>query len=229
MIKYIINSVYVIWGLILVACSANPTLSKSKAFEQDYEGVAVEETDELPEPSSSVAYEFEEKLLSDQGLKAFEQRAMQKVIDCGDYFILISDKSLDSAFIDQAKQMLVSLFINERVYITVNRPDINFSKKTKLNEFIRYLGDKGSPKLQIKVDGLRVTDSLDVVHENKYTGEVMCVFHVKNSSDNNPVLPDGKYDMTVQMESQKIIKQFGTVQKHIWEVFLGNITLSAKD
>lgn len=227
-LKIVIYSLSVIIILTVAACSANPKLSKSDSYEYTLEEAPAGEAKEIIYEAAKADYEFEKDQLSVLALKAFEQRAMQKVTDFADYLSIISDKSLDSIFKNQASEMLVSLFYHEKVDITVHYPKVNYLKQEGLKDFLSFLQNENTPKLKINVSGFIVEDSLIYISNKRYSGEISCIFSVQNQGKGEAILPDGTYKTSFDIESRKTDKQFGADQKQIWEIFLSDISLTGQ-
>lgn len=223
-LKILFYPVAVIIILVLSACSANPSMSKSESYESMYE-IATEEAEPAIEKAH---YEFEKEQLSSLALKAFEQRAVQKILDFADYLSIVSDNSLDSVFLNQANEMLISLFHNDGVNVYIDYPKSPSSRPEKLQKFLSYFWSEASPKIQIEISDFKVQDSLKITGKKNYAGEIVCLLTIQNTGDGKAIISNGIYHASFEIESRKTIKQFGSNKKNIWEIFLGDIQLKSK-
>jgi hypothetical protein len=219
------NNIFYIGAIVLyaliVSCSANQAYKQSRGFDEALE----EAPDMVINPTESVGYEFEDEQLSDIALKAFEERAGQKLRDCMEYMALLSDKSLDTVFIDQARVMLQRLFFDNKAVIKIKSNNQLNSVPIQLKEFTQYLIDGEKGKLNFKVNDVEVLDSLQLTDIRSYSGKIDCLIEVKNTGTFS-LLHEGKYRATINIHAKKTNKSFGTVDKQLWEVFLGNIVLT---
>jgi hypothetical protein len=225
LLKSVLYALAAMLILILAGCSANPMMNKSESYEPMYEAVTEEE--ELA--VERIDYEFEKDQLSSLALKAFEQRAIQKISDFADYLNILTDDSLDSAFLYQANEMLFSLFYSKNVEVSINHSKAAFEKHMKLVDFLSYFQGDKSLKVKIDISDFKIEDSLNFAGRKHYSGEISCLFSVQNIGNDKTILPNGIYNTVIKIESRKTEKLFGTIPKQIWEIFLGDIKLAAQD
>jgi len=66
---------------------------------------------------------------------AFEIKAKQKLTDLADYLQIYADNSLDEAFREHARQMILDLFISDSVQVKIRIKKDKEEINLKINEF----------------------------------------------------------------------------------------------
>ena len=170
----------------------------------------------------SIRNEFESDDLSQKSLRAFEEKAKQKLVDFADYLSIYSDKSLDKAFKDQSQQMIIDLFISEstRVKILPRGKMKEESLPVKQLFSLDFMSDYNS--LEFIFDSIKISKPLYRTNDLCYTGSLNFSQQVKSFSsfDSSITVASAR---KVDIIATKVRKPFGSDTLQIWRVFLGKI------
>lgn len=155
--------------------------------------------------------EFEKEQLGEQDLKAFENRSLQMFSDLIDYVNVLADTSLSNEFRNQSQEMLSDLFVTE------NELD-SFLGIYNLNkdENDSRINFKGGNPVTFKIISCAVFDHLSLQSDLSYSGSIKF-----NISANVPGFVWQENLLEIQL--QKIPKQFGEETLEVWKVFFGTI------
>lgn len=177
---------------------------------------------EIAKTRVSIKNEFESDDLSRKSLKGFEAKAKQDLVDFSDYLNICSDNQLDSSFRNQARQMILDLFISDSVRISgllINGQDKKIIPLVELLNF-KTAGDIAS--MDFKFDDIKVTESLHRTDEYNYKGRLSFSRQVKafTASDSSTY---SAARMEAEIIVSKVDKVFGTDTLRVWGMFLGEI------
>lgn len=170
----------------------------------------------------SLKTSFEAGQLSTESLKAFEEKAKQKLIDLADYLHIITDKSLDQSFKDQAMHQLSDLFISDTVTIGIRLSKKADSKPMVFNAFLKYSYSTDFNSIDFLFDSISVSETLHLTHENQYSGKLNFIGHFKGYQASDTTISSLE-KKTADIVAIKINKRFGNDTLQVWQVFLGNI------
>lgn len=202
------------------SCSSNPNYS-SKSSEESLEIPVLEELH--PESPNQLEYEFERNEVSPLGLEAFENRAIQKVKDFGDYITIISDTSVNAEFINQAKLMLLSMFVEDSHIAIISNSNKDLTNQVKLKDFIDVLEQNQSTAFSFEFENIHISNMLSESDNNSYIGQVKCTLNTSSQLLINDIpFPISSYNTEVKITVKKISKDFGNTTREIWEVLLGD-------
>ncbi len=206
------------------SCSSNPNYL-NKSSEEALEIPATEEP--ILESPNQLEYEFERDEVSPLGLEAFENRAIQKVKDFGDYIAIISDTSINSEFINQAKLMLLSMFKENSRIVIISNSNKDITNQIKLKDFIDIVEQNHSTAYTLKFENISISNALSERDNNSYIGQVKCTLKTFSQLLINQIpFPSSSYKAEIKITVKKIPKDFGSTTREIWEVLLGDITLT---
>lgn len=194
----------------------------SKSCGSDEKGDSAKQEAELTQTKESIKNEFESDDLSKKSLRAFEVKAEQKLVDFSDYLDIFSDKLMDESFKNQARQMILDLFICDTVQINsilLNEPD---KKNIPISKFLSLDSATGYNSMDFIFDSIEVTEPLRRIDTLNYKGRLSFSRRVKISSASDTLFT-GPDRMEVDIFASKVRKQFGSDTLQIWSVFLGNI------
>lgn len=170
----------------------------------------------------SINKAFEADYLSEQTLRAFEVKAKQKLIDFADYLHIYTDKSLEESFKDQARQMILDLFISDSVHIKIRISKEQKEMNLTITEFLRIVPGSGSNAIEVKIDSLEISEPLHRIGDGRYAGSLKFSQSFKEFSSNDNSFT-GSLSKKVDIIATKIRKQFGSDTLQIWKVYLGDI------
>lgn len=167
--------------------------SKQCAEERDIHSELETQLEEVEKVKSN----FGSKILDTESLYAFEEKAKQKLIDYSDYFNIANDHHFDTAFRQQAAELVDELFMNNKV------PEINI-----------HVGSG------ILVDSSVLIQPLSRISESRYMG--LLGFNMKVFSfDTTEIVARQSVRCTVEMIVAKKIVILGDDSIQAWKVFLG--------
>ena len=195
-------------GFLLIGC---------KAGNERYSDMNNEEMEFADSTSLEANYGFETDSLSDQSLKAFEVRAIQKLQDVVDLIGILSNDTNDMAFRIQAKTMLLENFDDTTNTISFPIPDSK-PLQTTVSQFADSLLADQYPTLKLKIRDSYIKEPLSVLNESEYTGTIFFVLEI--SENNKNLYPK---DMISRILLKKKTKDFGGTPTEVWEVFLGDM------
>lgn len=194
----------------------------SKSCGTDEKDDAAKKEAELIKTKARIKNEFESDDLSKKSLKAFEVKAKQKLVDFSDYLGICSDKQMDESFKNQARQMILDLFISDS--IRVNGLLINEKEENNIpiNKFLNSDFGYGNNSMDFVFDSIEVEKPLRRTDEFNYVGNLNFSRRVKVYSPSD-TLCTGPAKMEVEILASKVKKIFGADTLQVWGVFLGNI------
>jgi hypothetical protein len=157
--------------------------------------------------------QFTAEVPSSISLNAFERRAMEKLKDFSDYLGIISDQSYDVEFRQKAVVQARSMFIDHS--------KIRFERygAQKIDIFLSNL-QENAEKSKIIISNIALGEPLKETVAALYEGSLIFDFYMI-SNDGTPMAD--KHSMKAEFFLIKTSKLFGTTQKVVWEIFLGNI------
>ncbi len=206
---------------LFTAVLAYLVLSSRSCEGPEQEDAAAEEAP-LAETREHIFNEFGSEDLSIASLQAFEVKAKQKLIDLGDYLHIYTVKSMDDSFKEQARQMILELFISDSVLIDPLLTDGPEGKYLILPEFIASVPVSGYHSIDFIFDSIEIANPLRRTDENSYTGTLTFSRYVKFCTTSDTAIT-GPATLEVEMTASKVNKAFGADTLQIWSVFLGNI------
>jgi hypothetical protein len=176
---------------------------------------------ELAITKERVKNEFASEELSRQSLRAFEEKAVQKLADLADYLNLYTDKSMDSSFREQARRMILGLFISDSVQINPLLTSEKTEKYRALAGFLATKPDTTYRSVSLAFGSVEIAESLHRTGEGYYgTLTFSRQVTVCTVSDTTTT---GKYPLEIEMVVLKSSKAFGPDTLQVWGVFLGNV------
>jgi len=160
--------------------------------------------------------EFEREEVSPAQLDAFEERGVQKLADLAEYLEYISDESVNETFRLQAKQLALDLFVTADVpYKYYEGEEII---ETTIDKYLKHLLQQKGVKTHFEFPGINTISEIEKTQDGTYFWLVQ--FVEKQEGDENT---SARLVVTLKISLQKVIKQFGSETKFIWEVLLGEM------
>ena len=133
-----------------------------------------------------------------------------------------ADQILDESFRDQARQMLIDLFISDSITIFLNIIDEMFEKPISISDFLQNGTGSAGKISKFIFDSIALSEPLHRTNELNYSGILKFILTIEKSSSANSGLT-----LTVNKEvdivATKVRKQFGSDTLQIWQVYLGDI------
>jgi len=160
--------------------------------------------------------------LSDKNIKAFEQRALQKLEDLKDYFDILSSSKVDKAFKNQALDMAMELFDNRENTITFNLVENEEKSVQKVDSFFTSLQNGSLGMYSFEIHDIYLINKIKPLDDAEYKGGIKFCLYVKTIENKTPVLSN-KIDLQCDIIAKKVLKNFGKESRQVWEVFLGDI------
>lgn len=188
--------------LLLIGMAACATSHRERAIEN--------ESAEASIMSGELEAQFTTDYVSEDLLDALEVRAQQKLLDFADYVTLIGNSTIDSTFRQQAQEQAHHLFIHPETTVRLEKEALS------LKDFFSAI-QQGEESLNYTVKNVEVAQPLQQESDQKYTGSL--TFFQPATIE----LSEVTYQRVVKIWVKKVDKQFGSEQKQVWEVFLGNI------
>jgi hypothetical protein len=209
--KNIVLHLMVYVGIVLIACGPSMSEKENGKF-----------TGEDSTLSQKKRIDMESDFLSDKNKKAFEQRAIQKLEDLKDYFEILSNSKIDSAFRNQAIAMALALFASNENTISLNLFENNEIPVQKVGSFFISLQNDGNGLLSFEIHDVTVVNRIKQLNDSEYEGAIKFKLFVLTKQENSEKV-NHKMDMQCKIIAKKIQKEFGKESKQVWEVFLGDI------
>ncbi|WPP53042.1 hypothetical protein [Catalinimonas niigatensis] len=160
--------------------------------------------------SEALEAQFKAERLSDDELKAFESRAIQKLEDFSDYVNLLADSTLDSVFRQQAVRQALLLFVNEETEIRM------FTDKEKVGSFLQSFGKEQQTSEGYVIQGIQVQSPLQPAADRTYQGALS--FHQQLAAHNEAAVSRQAHILL-----RKVRKSFGEREEWVWEVLIAGI------
>ena len=212
-------------GLLILA---SPTCSEpdpwANAYIQEDEQLVVDynEVDRIrTEMVQSFEKEFEIEKLDEIKLNAFEERAIEKIKDFGEYLMIYSMQDYDTAFRSQAGRMIFDLFIDNNVvidiYLCTGKLD-----DLLLNGLLEQIDSCEYDELNISAQDFVLNTPLYSSTDGFYKGEVTYSNKIIGVKSGDSLLIHST-TKRVEIIAKKVNKNFGDRSSLIWKVFLGNI------
>lgn len=157
-----------------------------------------------------------------QSLLAFEEKAMQKLMDYGEYLSLMMDKGIDSTLRENVREQIKHLFLNEQVKIDFiwSKSNIHYDSLVKLNISIF---ESDLDQLTISVEDIQVSQHLARKTPQNYQG-MISFNQIIHFQYNNGIRESEQQRKVLDFYLKKVEKKFGSDTKFIWQVFLGDIS-----
>ncbi len=203
-------SIYIFIAFIFFSC-ANQSMDKNDNLtatmvETEQEMKPIEDVMELEKTET-----IEQFSLSKEQREAFELRGIQKFQDFIDYIKIISDKKVATPLKEHSLKLAMELFVNDSTMLTDSLlTDTNTSITVK--SFLTKIKSNKRP-ITIKVNSIRFSMPIEADSLMNYKGNIEAIlsFHGKKTSKNISVL------------LVNVKKDFGSIDKEITEIRLGNI------
>ena len=174
------------------------------------------------EAKESIKSEFESDDLSQKSLRAFEEKARQKLIDFADYINIYFDESIDTIFKAQTHRMIRDLFVSDSVQI--NRT--LFHKKDKgsilLIKFLEEKPSVGYQSIRFNFDSINIIEPLHRTDDYYFQGKLIFSSQIGISDSSNTAFIK-QHDMEIDIIASKVHKTFGADTLQVWGVFLGDM------
>lgn len=170
----------------------------------------------------SIREEFKTEHLTDINREAFEERAKEKIIDFADYLSIYSTKAYDTLFRQQARQMMVNLFINHDALITISMSGQDILKANTLETLIHDIYTNEFNLVELKIINPEIYELLHTEETAKYVGKIKFSHELLGISSDDTLLLDSGTNQ-IDIITVKINKTFGNDSIRIWEVLLGDM------
>ncbi len=170
--------------------------------------------------SQAIPFAMDASLVSDslsqENLRNFELRAIQKVIDLYDYLAILGDANYKKSIREEIKNSAEDQFFD------AHTPIQPFIDDTRLKEYIsvemyldQVLFEKNS-NLNI-ITNVKISQILESVNKHLFIGKIS--FELRTETEGN----EGGKSKYVDFSLRKIEKDFGNESLRIWEVYLDRI------
>jgi hypothetical protein len=197
------RSLFLFSLLILAACAS---ISNE---EVNFRKVSIDDAKDL-----TIENQFVSDELSTVHLKAFEKRAIEKLRDFADYVDIISDQSYEEEFRKLAMSQAKGLFIE---HSEIKLMDGFNSRRIEL--FLDEVKER-SINTKVLISDIAIETQLKESIGSLFEGTLTFGFSVL-STEHQEVNHLQKRKMEFFL--MKTPKSFGTNQKMVWEIFLGDI------
>lgn len=212
-------------GLLILG---SPTCSEpdpwANAYIQEDEQLVVDynEVDRIRmDMVQSFEKEFEIEKLDETKLNAFEERAIEKIQDFGEYVMIYSKRDYDTAFKAQAGKMIFDLFIDSNVEINIDLSN-GRSEDIALIGFMEQLDSCDYNELVVSSHDFVLDSPLQSSGDSFYKGVVSYSNRIVGLRSGDSLLIHSASNK-VEIIVKKVNKRFGDRSNLIWKVFLGKI------
>jgi len=163
------------------------------------------------------------QLPDNNSLAAFEEKAKQKVIYFSELLNIISNSKLDPSMRESARSNLFELFAEKNASVNFRYEKANVSIKDSLISFINSINrSEYASSYKLIDESLWIKKKLKIQNDSLYTGILSFDLSTAKGVSNSPDIPF-VFSYEADFYLKKIHKNFGTTEKLIWQVFLGNI------
>lgn len=204
---------YTIYTLLLITVTVL-LLSCKSGNQEAYRDYALEEA--ATADSISLQETFQSDSLSEANLRAFEDRAIQKLHDVMDLIEILSNPKNEPTFRAQAKTMLLGNFEKSENTISLILPDTEIFKYS-IEQFADSLFKDRYVTLKLKIIEARVHQSLTKSGDDNYQGKLF--LRISPALNHKTFYPK---EIIVEIFLKKTKKDFGVDNRSVWEVFLGD-------
>jgi len=156
----------------------------------------LEQDSTIAKQMQDIRSQFAIEYPGDETLRAFEQKAIQKLMDFADYSRIANDTSLDSVFRSQAASLLSGLFYHGEV-----------QQIQETHESI------------ISFDEARVTNPLRRTNDSAFTGDIEFTMKVARAAKGDTNVIETYLD-SIRIIAVKTSRETGADILKIWKVFL---------
>jgi hypothetical protein len=190
---------YLKYGLLL-ACQV-PFLVAPTCQEEPYPAVRrVQRLEEL----DAAGNDLRSEVLSARNLRAFESRAMEKLVDYTDYLSIVYDKGAEQVFRELARENISQLFVGGTAPPAPVLPQIQPARYHSL-KFI--------------VDSVEIVKSLAKEPTETYRGTIRYTMQILGITASDTLQLDSS-SREIEMVLQMGYKDFGDKSLLVWEVLL---------
>lgn len=170
----------------------------------------------------SLKEEFGANFLSDSHLRAFEQRAKEKILDFADYTSIYSNKEYDESFRKQARRMMLNLFVDNNVKISALFTDSLRVNNYTLPNFLDEIYTAEYNALGLSIGKIEIVEPLQLQENTTYEGSVKFSLQLYGITLSDTVLINSGVGY-FEIIANRVDKKFGTDSLQVWEVFLGDL------
>ena len=156
----------------------------------------------------------EPALLVTHDLIQYQKRAIQKVEEFYQYLEAMADVQHKAAVRDKAVQMAEHQFGSSAEVIKVG-------SKQNIHDYLTDCRSKNRYKAATQI---KMKDGLFLSISGEYHGKVIVSYVLKNSK--KPKMTSKTYTEEITVTLVKKVKNFGTIKRTIWEVYLGSIQVN---
>ena len=166
-------------------------------------------------------FEFEGDTLTAVRIKAFEVRAMQKLKDVYDYFGIMVDSTIETQFKIQAKQMMLDMFDPSENNVEMVLNENEQPHPITIRDFADKLMTKVSTNLRFKIENIQPSTAIE--KGKAYKGQLTYSQVIYRTENSKPIIIQQGV-IAVNYTIKRVKKEFGSTQKEVWEVLLGDIS-----
>ena len=169
----------------------------------------------------SIEKEFEATYLDKANLRAFEERSKEKLLDFNGYLTIYSTKKYDESFRNQAKKMLLDIYVDKGNSKTnlLDSPDKN---NHTLDEFLEEVNNMDYDFITLNPGHISISDSLKLSENENYTGEITFSGEILGISNQDTlIISYGTHKIGLIVH--RSFKSFGNDSIKVWSVQFGDI------
>jgi len=171
----------------------------------------------LLEEKKNIKKQFGSDYLSAESLYGFEEKAKQKLTDFIDFLDIYYNDSLDEVFREQARMMIIDLFLSDSVQISKRLFRVKAGKSITLNKLLGKGPIKGFNYCPFSFDSIMVINPLYRTDENKYTGKLIFKRELEAYSINDNITTE-RTQMQADIIVKKVNKNIGSDTLLVWAV-----------
>ena len=182
---------------------------------------ALEEV-ELKENANSMELTFVASNLTREELDVFENRALQKVADVGDYIAVISNKEYDRAMREHTMDQALELFTDNKSVVEMSGFGNEFTPVLSIDRFLNGALNNEYGEVNIESFDLRFSGQLERDEKGTYVGTII-YSQVVNRVLEDDISVSKSEDNEASVIVQKVRKDFGDTYEMVWEVLIDEI------
>lgn len=156
-------------------------------------------------------HDLSKEILTRDDLIQYQKRAIQKVEEFYQYLEAIANAEHKDAVRDKAVQMAERQFEETAEVVSAG-------SKQKIHDYLTACRAKNRFKVATE---LKMNDGFLLSLTRGYYGKVTVTYVLKNSK--KPKMKSKTYSEEITVTLKKKVKNFGTIKRAVWEVYLGEI------
>jgi hypothetical protein len=165
---------------------------------------------------------FASDTLPGASLRAFEATAKIRLADFSDYLSILADTSVDAAFRNKAREMILALFISENSVLWLTGPGNQGRREVSVKQVLASAEEGAAMLGKIMPGSIVAQNPLQRAGDSIYTGQ-LSFSYIPSGHDPEKTPEQKPAGGTLNFLLAKHKKAFGKDTLMVWEVFLGEL------